>query len=362
MPWPSNETARLRRPDHRSEAVFASIARRATAADRGESDLRADISALIESGLLARLTRACQPGGDTLLACDTLRALGRANLSVGRLVEGHVNAIRLIWLYGESAQKSDADETVLHGVWGADADPPVRIVRRTGKEVWLSGRKKFCSGLGVVGRAVVTAATGDDAAPQMVLIEAADPHRASLGSWQVSGMRATNSGSYNLSDHCAIVLGQPGDFLREPHFEGGIWRYLALQTGGLEALVEGVRRMLGARAAQPLNAARLADLFIAAETARLWVESAALAIEASRADARVVSRVLLARQAIDAACQQAIALSERSVGTAAFLERGPIDRVRRDLAFFLRQADLDGKMMRAVAAISASEQVVGKMW
>ncbi|WP_209428315.1 acyl-CoA dehydrogenase family protein [Pararhodobacter sp. SW119] len=352
----------MRVPVRRPEAVFADIARRATAADRGESDLRADIAALVESGLLACLTRACLPGGDTLAACDTLRALGRANLSVGRLVEGHVNAIRLIRLYGEPAQQGSEDDAVLHGVWGADADPPVRIAKRSGNEVWLSGRKKFCSGLGVVGRAVVTAATDDDGAPQMLLIDATDPRRAAPGDWQVSGMRATASGSYDLSDHHAVMLGQPGDLLREPHFEGGIWRYLALHTGGLEALAEGVRRMLGERAAHPLHAARLVDLVIAAEAARLWLEAAALAIEAPRAGAQAVSRVLMARQAIDAACQQAIALSERSVGAAAFAEGNPIDRVRRDLAFFLRQADLDGKMLRVAAALAPSEQVVGEMW
>lgn len=361
MPTPRSETAALRVPVRRAQNVLVDIAGRAAAADRGDRDLRADIDALGESGLLARLTRACLPGGDTLAACDVLRALGRANLSVGRLVEGHVNALRLIRLYGQPAQQVAADVSVLHGVWGADADPPVQVAQRDGLDAWLKGRKKFCSGLGLVGRAVVTA-HGDDGMPQMLLVDVTDARRADPGSWQVTGMRATASGGYDLTGLRAEVLGQPGDFLHEPHFEGGIWRYLALHTGGLEALAEGVRRVLGPRAAHPLHAARLVDLVIAANTARLWLESAALAAEAPRAGAEAVPRVLLARQAIDAACQHAIAVAERAMGTAAFVEGATVDRVRRDLAFFLRQADLDGKMLRAAAALAGSDQAVGEMW
>lgn len=366
MPTPHSDTVATRAHIPREQDVFNDIAHRAAAADRGESDLRADIEALVESGLLARLTRACLPGGDTLAACDMLRAFGRANLSVGRLVEGHANALRLIRLYGEPAQQDaaqrDATEgAVLHGVWGADADPPVRVAGCDGMGASLQGRKKFCSGLGLVRRAVVTA-RDDRGVPQMLLVDVSDARRADPGTWQVSGMRATASGGYDLTGLRADFLGQPGDFLREPHFEGGIWRYLALHTGALEALAEGVRRVLGPRATQPLHAARLVDLVIAANTARLWLESTALGVEASRPGSLAVPRVLLARQAIDVTCRHAIALAERAVGTVAFMEGAALDRVRRDLAFFLRQADLDGKMLRAATALESSDRAVGEMW
>lgn len=359
MPSALNEAgATSSRPSPHS--VYAAITRRAAAADRGEGDLGPDIAALVDSGLLAQLTRACLPGGDTLAGCDILRALGRANLSVGRLVEGHVNALRLIRLYGQPTQQSAVSGSVLHGVWGADDDPPVRILSREGKDARLGGGKRFCSGLGLVGRAVVTA-QGDDGAPQMLLVDVADHRRADPTSWQVSGMRATASGRYDLEGVQAGLLGQPGDFLREPHFEGGIWRYLALHTGGLEALAEAVRQKLGTQP-HPLQAARLVELVTAANTARLWTEAAALAVESPRPGPLAVTRALLARQAVETACQQGIALAERAVGTLAFASGTDIDRIRRDLAFFLRQADLDGKMQRAASALAGADQPVGEMW
>lgn len=360
MPSPPSNATATRLPHPSPHMVCAAIARRAGAADRGEDDLSADIAALVDSGLLARLTRACLPNGDTLAGCDILRALGRANLSVGRLVEGHVNALRLIRLYGQPAQQASVSGPVLHGVWGADDDPPARIDSQEGKDARLSGGKKFCSGLGLVGRAVVTV-QDDEGAVQMLLVDVGDPRRADPQSWQVSGMRATASGRYDLEGLQGGLLGKPGDFLREPHFEGGVWRYLALHTGGLEALAEAVRQKLKPDP-QPLQAARLFELVSAANTARLWTEAAALAAESPRPAPHAVARVLMARQAVETACQHGIALAERAVGTAAFASGTSIDRIRRDLAFFLRQADLDGKMLRASTDIAEAGQPVGEMW
>ncbi|MDX5403216.1 MAG: acyl-CoA dehydrogenase [Rhodobacterales bacterium] len=347
---------------HDRDAVLAGIAGRAVQADRGDTDLSEDISALMRAGLLSRLTEDCLPGGSASRAVALLRAIGRANLSVGRLVEGHVNARVLIHLYGTADQRERATAPdQLHAVWAADGDMPVRIDARGHRHAQLSGQKIFCSGLGLVRRAVVTAQT-EDAAPQMVLVDVTDPGRAHPEDWCVSGMRATRSGRYDLTGVRAALLGQPGDYMIEPHFDGGIWRYLALHVGGLEALAEETRQQLGERAARPLQAARLVELAIAAQGARLWVEDAAQAASSAReADAvrSAVPRLLLARQAVETACQQGIALAERALGTAAFMRGGRIDLIRRDLAFFLRQADLDGKTLRTARALMRSGMVLG---
>jgi len=344
------------------DTVLAEITRRSVLADLGETDLTEDITALMNAGLLSRLTAASLPGGATAEATHMLRAIGRANLSVGRLVEGHVNARVLIALYGSVQQRERAmSQEQLHGVWAADGDLPVRIVESHGGMAQLSGHKVFCSGLGLVQRAMVTAQAGDGS-PQMLLIDTTDPSRAHPAEWQVSGMRATCSGRYDLTGLQAEYLGQPGDYLREPHFDGGIWRYLALHVGGLEALAEETRQRLGERAAHPLQAARLVELAIAAQGARLWLEAAAQAVTGpgtAGAGPFDVPRVLLARQAIETACQQGIGLAERALGTAAFVRGDRIDLLRRDLAFFLRQADLDGKMLRTAKALMRSDMVFG---
>lgn len=352
-------------------AVLQWIRERAAAADRGETTLAPDLAALHDAGVLAAVVAHTGVDGDTAAGVRLLRRIGRASLSVGRIVEGHANALRLIQLYGTSRQRSTfaglAADGGIFGVWGADGREPVTFAAsRDGCGV-LTGAKMFCSGLGILSIAVVPVKT--DAGPLLLLAPVDDPDRADVSVWDVSGMRATASGRYELTGVLAEVLGRPGDFHREPHFEGGIWRYCALHCGGLEALAEGVRQHLLARgqAGQPEQAERMARLVLLAHSARMWVEAAGSAVEraAVTEGARpraALTQVLLARQAVETACLDGIALAERAMGTMAFAGPCEVDRIRRDLGFFLRQANLDGKLRQASGALMADAKPVGEMW
>src|SRR5271166_6348798 len=66
----------------------------------------ADIAALQESGLLSAVLPR-EFGGDGLAGpelCNPLRAIGSGSLPLGRLFEGHVNALGLVIRYGRSEQ------------------------------------------------------------------------------------------------------------------------------------------------------------------------------------------------------------------------------------------------------------------
>ena len=353
------------------DSVLRGIRDRAGAADRGEQSLALDLCALHDAGILAAVVAHTGLGGDTGAGVRLLRRLGRASLAVGRIVEGHANALRLIELYGTPRQRSAlgamAAEGGIFGVWGAEGREPVTFAAtRRGSGV-LTGAKMFCSGLGLLSMAVVPVQTGSK--PLLLLAHVDVSDRADASVWNVSGMRATASGRYDLTGVVAEVLGRPGDYLREPHFEGGIWRYCALHCGGLEALAEGVRRHLMARgqSEQPLQSERLARMVLLAETARLWVEASGAAVERAAVTGgndvcAALTQALLARQAVETACIEGIALTERAMGTAAFAAASEVDRIRRDLGFFLRQANLDGKLKQAADALLADPAPVGEMW
>ena len=112
------------------ERVAALATRRAQALDEAGEPL-AEVEALAETGLLTLPFSPSFGGGG--LACGeaaarilpmALRVLGRASLPLGRLYEGHVNAIRLVESYGSIAQRARmADEArrgASFGVWAAD--------------------------------------------------------------------------------------------------------------------------------------------------------------------------------------------------------------------------------------------------
>ena len=135
-------------------------------------------------------------------------------------------------------------------------------------------------------RALVTArpAATPEAPPQMLLVPLC---RASAPTSPAGPPRAcaprrparSISPGWRLTPDMASAAGR---HLRQPDFSAGAWRFAAVQCGGLEAVLGALREHLRrtGRGGDPHQAARLGQAAMAAETARLWVESAALRAEA----------------------------------------------------------------------------------
>lgn len=348
--------------------LLGAIAARAAASDRRDGDLSQDVAALHNAGWLASclpLERGgagwgCSPEG-VAGAFDGLRGLGRANLSVARLFEGHMNAVKLVMLYGRKETQQRIAQSVhsgeLLGVWGADVSGSPLTLSDQPAGIVLGGAKRFASGLWLVRQAVV-AINGDQGA-LLALAPTNDPSRCDPVSWTVSGMRATRSGRYDfggveLADDA--VLGELGDYALEPHFEGGIWRYCAAHCGGAEALFDRFREALleRGRIEDPHQLDRIANGAIALETMRLWLWRAAEAVEARAAEPDTATLSLLARQVTEDNCRAVLALVERGLGMAAHEEGTEIERIRRDLALFLCQAQPDAKRQRAARVLAGS--------
>ena len=85
-----------------------------------------------------------------------LQEIGRGNLVVGRIYEGHVNALQLIQTFGTSEQikayAGDARQQMIFGVWNAEAQDGVKIIPLDNGKYRLEGSKTFCTGCGYVER------------------------------------------------------------------------------------------------------------------------------------------------------------------------------------------------------------------
>lgn len=311
-----------------------------------------------------------------LLTSDALRALGRVNLALARLYEGHLNAIKLVELHAGAPVREQVRARVragtLLGVWGATGADPLSV---TGTEKgWaLQGAKAFTSGLGLVGLAVVPVPDPDVAgASRLLLVDVDDPARQQPQDWRASGMRATRSGGYRfdgLRVPIERVLGEPGVYEREPYFEGGTWRYVAAHVGAMEALVDALVEALRSRGrdGDPHQGARIGRAAALALGARALLERAALSVEtADTADAAAVERAvalaLLARESVEDGATTLLGLVERALGMAAFERGRPVERLRRDLGLYLRQAAPDAKLARAASLVARSDQGIGRWW
>jgi alkylation response protein AidB-like acyl-CoA dehydrogenase len=294
--------------------------------------------------------------------------LGRTSLSVARLFEGHMNAVKLVYLHANDTLKSEIATAVagglLLGVWGADVpDNPVTRSEEAGT-VLLTGVKQFASGLNLVGRAVITVKTDDGT--ELWLAPTDEPERADTAAWTMGGMRATQSGRYDFTGIAldqANRLGAPDVYYTEPYFEGGIWRYCAAHLGAAEGIYEAMRDSLvdAGRADDSHQQRRIAECAIALETMRLWLKRAACEVEAEGAPARKAALSLLAREVTEANCLRVMDQAERALGTAAYVEGSPVERGCRDLRLFLRQAAPDAKRARAVAQLLESGALVEQL-
>ncbi len=339
-------------------ALLPMLRAQAAGHDSAASFPVSEMAALRDEGVLAAalparlggLGAGTEPAGATLVR-DALRLLGRGNLAVARLFEAHVNALRLIERFGAPEQRAQAAADVfaghLFGLWVTD--PPGRPGLRVQGQ-GLVGSKGPCSGAGHCTRALVTADTVGGTRMAVVALSGAEKVRAVTG---LQGMRAAANGTVSLDGARVLFwLGEEGDYLREPEFSCGAWRGSAAASGGIDALVEivgeGLRRRGQAEATMQL--ARFGELLIAQETARLWVARAAEFAEAESGEAAErVALVNLARIAVENAGLDAIRLTQRALGLAAFVAPHPAERIMRDLATYLRQPAPDLVLVEAAA-------------
>ncbi|WP_052362664.1 acyl-CoA dehydrogenase family protein [Falsirhodobacter sp. alg1] len=313
------------------------------------------VSALRRGGLLSDV-----PSGPLPLM-EALAAVGEVSLSAGRLFEGHVNALKLVRLFGAEALFSrDIAKGQLFGIWGADGPAPARL---DGDH--LRGAKLFASGADTVDRMIISVRAGD--LPQLLLFRRDQLEgRLFPAEWAVSGMMATASGRCDLEGlkvADAIALGGPGDYLTEPYFQGGVWRYAAVQMGAMRALTRITADQLRARgqAEAPLQSLRLRRMLTACETARLWLTRAATEVEAPAARPETADVSILARLVVAEEAEVLMREMDHALGAASFARAHPADRIRRDLSFYLRQANPDGLSQGVMDRILA-DPVRSRTW
>jgi alkylation response protein AidB-like acyl-CoA dehydrogenase len=311
-------------------------------------------------------------GGATATALlQLLRVLGRGSLPVGRLYEGHANALDLIQLYGTPAQverwSADVRAGCRFGVWAAhDRELPLQLMPEPDGGGVLQGVKNFCSGSGFIERAVVTAAIAEGVHQLVVVAMDQEAERVDLAWWQPLGMRASATGRVDFSGLRVpreALLGAPGDYEREPHFRGGAVRFAAVHQGGAEGLFDAVRTLLRPQRHDPLLQQRMAELAIAVHTGALWIEAAARAwAEPQAAPLALADFADLVRSAILETCSRVLALVERSLGASAFMRPQPFERLVRDLTMYLRQPSPDRAFTSAGLAALDSLCPAADLW
>ncbi|GAC1363843.1 MAG: hypothetical protein NVSMB3_12350 [Acidobacteriaceae bacterium] len=299
--------------------------------------------------------------GNHLALLRLLSIIGGIDLVLGRLFEGHVNALLLIAAYGSPAQVEqaarDAHEGLLFGVWNTGSPEPLLLEANAEGGYRYRGGKTFASGAAFVQRPIVTAQM-DDRGWQMTLPRMESPQIANhlvvdRSFWRPLGMEASESYAIDLtgaSIEQKDLIGEPGVYYRDPFFRGGAIRFAAVHAGAILQMYRLFTDWLrqGERGKDPYQIARLGEIALAANDAVLWVERAAAAAEYGftaepdkLASEQMIECANMTRLAIERLATSTMQTVISGVGAHGLLQAHRFERIIRNLTMYLRQPSPD---------------------
>jgi alkylation response protein AidB-like acyl-CoA dehydrogenase len=335
------------------EAALRTIAATASDRDRSATPTFPDdaITLLQDAGALAFNAGDGQVRPPAVDELELVRAVARADASVGRIFDGHLNGVERLAVQAPLALRDTElaavrDRRLRVGVWGGDPRPgegPQATVERSGAAETLSGVKTFCSGAGGLDRALVLARDPDARLPVAVWIDLTDADSVTVDEcwYRASGLRA--SVSHRVVFDRAPVLarfGPPGGLSQQPWFGRDALRTAASWAGMADRTLDAALDELAARPDPgPLEQLAAGRMLTSQQTITTWLQRAGRAMDAAALELPTVA--LHARVAIAQASRELLDEAARACGSHPFATGADLDRARRDLELFLLQHRLD---------------------
>ncbi|CAN5212959.1 hypothetical protein BH24ACT23_BH24ACT23_05650 [soil metagenome] len=350
------------------DAALKAVAEGATERDRAPRFPVEAVDALRRAGTLEPGAFASADGSPLEREWSVLRAVAAADGSVGRIYDGHLNALDRLGaaLPDDQAQSLFTrvrDEELLLGVWGADPGPdegePARIVGNPAaalgnggaETLRLDGVKTFCSGAGGVDLALVMARGQEPGPPWLVLVAPDQSAEVDRNWFRASGLRASESHRVVFHETPVVaLLGGPGELGRDPWFSLDAMRTAAMWAGLVDAAADSAIEFLRERRAEE-DLSRLAAGRIKAARATVdaWLGHAARTAAGDHAGLQGASVAM--RAEIAAAGGRVLAEAAAACGSHPFATGGRLDRARRDLQLFVLQHRLDPLLTRTGGAV-----------
>ena len=314
------------------------------------------VSLLERAGMLAWNARPGRQRPPAAAELELVRQVARADGSVGRIFDGHLNAVERLAVQAPTPVRERELAAVLArelraGVWGGDPvpgeGPPATVLAVDGVEV-LRGVKTFCSGAGGLHRALILARQAEGGPPLAVWVDLTDERRVRVDmTWFRShGLRASVSHRVEFCDAPVIArFGPPGSLAEQPWFSRDALRTAASWAGMADTAVHAALQELAQRPGRgQLEALAAGRILTARRTIDLWIDRGARAMDA--ADGALPEIAVQARVGISDACRVLLDEAARACGSRPFARASALDRARRDLEVFLLQHRLDPLLTR----------------
>jgi alkylation response protein AidB-like acyl-CoA dehydrogenase len=267
--------------------------------------------------------------------------LGRTDIPLSRLTEGHVDALRI---HAEAG--TTASESCLYGVWASRSRGTGIRAHRTHSGWHLRGTLRFASGAGLLDRALLPVWLDDETS--VLLDVPVGEWPVDDSAWQTGAMRLSRSHTIHLdhdvSGETVAQVGGEGFYLGRPGFFPGGIGVAAVWVGGAARVADLVRQHLGQTAPSPAAQLRLGHLRIELVAAAGAVEAAArrLATGGLPASGDLQTLATETRSVVGASVRRLLEQARTLAGPAGLAFDGPLTRAIDDLDLYVRQQSTDG--------------------
>lgn len=267
---------------------------------------------------------------------DGLAALGRTDIPLARLTEGHVDAVRIL---AEAGCEPDAG--ALYAVWASRSQRTGLTASRADGGWGISGTLRFASGAGIVDRALIPVWTSPD--EHLLLDVDVRGWTADGSAWQTRAMEVSRSHTYAISGllvESSALVGEPGFYLgRRNFFLGGIG-VAAVWAGGAARLLDLALDHGSGAPRSASRAMRVGQVRTDLAAAQAIVAVAGLNLAAGTpGDPRELAT--LARTGVSAGVERIIGQVRRLAGPAGLAYATDLTRAVDDLDLYVRQLNPD---------------------
>lgn len=259
-----------------------------------------------------------------------LAEFGRQDLSLARLVEGHLDAVAILREAGRVPRAG-----AIYGVWASEA--PGRRLTLSGHEgrLRLNGVKQYCSGGPLVDAALVTTWRED----RVVLVEvdlSSRGIRPLASSWKAEAFAGTCTCHLEFTDLAvreSSLVGSPGFYLERPGFWHGAIGPAACWAGGAMGLVEAAFR---SHRKGPHATAQMGGLAATEWGLRALLSEAGRSID-DDPDSFGQATALMVRHLVERAATDALDRFGRATGPALLAFDAAVARRHAELSLYIRQ-------------------------
>lgn len=252
----------------------------------------------------------------------------RADLAVARLAEAHADALAIM------AEAARTPRIGLYGVWAAETAGQSLLLEAGPGGIRLNGTKMFCSGAGLIDRALITV---EGCLVDVNLRDRPESFSLDQTGWKTCAFADTNTATIHFSGTPVDeVIGEQDWYLKRPGFWHGACGPAACWAGGAMGLFD---YALKESRDDAHTMAHLGAMSAAVWAMKTFLDCAGREIDNDPANAETArARALTVRHLIEESCSNILRRLGRAFGPRPLAFDSTVSKRYQEVELYIRQS------------------------